>query len=184
MDNKIIQEYLEYLNLIHQFSVFENAVNTQRLIQNISNLLKYKFIRKDEIVTLKDEISFVDVILEIFIGKYGECVNYKSEINGNITDVYIPNYSVLTFVECSLFNSFESKENNLNLNLCIDYFERNIKIKIQDDNTANEYSKENTHLIDSVIFKYNSFFSMDSLIDINFNVNKNTIVKMEIPKIL
>lgn len=194
MAGDIIEDFLGFMNLIHHLSVSENAKKTQTMIQQIVNLVKYKFYRKDEIVTLKEELLQTDNLIDMFKARFGENLNYTNNIKDEFLNIYLPNYTLNAFVENALFHGLIPKEGIWKIKLDIEEGEEYFQIHITDsgigfdtsilnlnynstDNSSNDVGK-----ISSVKSRLNSYFNNNGHIDISSSHGKGTRVGITIPK--
>jgi two-component system, sensor histidine kinase YesM len=112
MINNTVEEFLSYLNTIHSFAINENAKSTQAIIENIVKLIKYKNYRKNEIVTVNDELMHVKIFLDIIRARFGNKIDYTTNIKDECIHNYIPHYTIMKLIEDSYYNEFSIKENN------------------------------------------------------------------------
>lgn len=194
MAGEFIEDFFGYMNLIHHLSVSENAKKTQTMIQQIVNLVKYKFYRKDEIVTLKEELLQTRNLIDIFRARFGENLNYTNTIGDEFLNIYLPNYTLNAFVENALFHGLIPKEGIWKLMLFIEEGEEYFKIQIIDSgigfdtsildaaynlaaNSSNDVCK-----ITCVKSRFNSYFNNAGHIEISSCKGKGTRVGIKIPK--
>ena len=139
--NNVVEEFLAYLNTIHSFSVSENAKNTQDIIEKVVKLVTYKYYRKNEVVTVNDELTHVKIFLDIATSRYGNKIDYTLNINDECTNNYIPHYTIMKQIENSYYNEFSIEEDNWNIVLNIENKNGMTSISFQD----------NKHLLNSNI---------------------------------
>ena len=112
----MVEEYLAYLNTIHSFAIKENAKDTQGIVEDIAKLIKYKSYRRNEIVTIADELIHIEIFINLMKVRFGNEIQYKSNIDEECIKCYIPHYTIMQLVEDSYNNNnnnkFSIKENN------------------------------------------------------------------------
>lgn len=131
--NAFAEEFISYLNLIHRLSVGENAGKTQNMVQCIVNQIRYKYMRKDEIVRLSMELSQVDNLIGIFRARFGENLSYGKNVRDSLPDPYLPSNTVLSLVESALVLGLIPKEGDWRLNIDMDETDQGLRIRITDN---------------------------------------------------
>jgi two-component system, sensor histidine kinase YesM len=185
-----IEEFLGYLNLIHHLSVGENAKRTQNMIQNVVSLTKYKFLRKDEIVKLKEELAYIDILIEIFRVRFGDQLEFLKDIEEETKHIYIPSFTVIAFIENALIHGLIPKEGDWKLKLRIDSDENNILIQIEDNGIgfdtsildASYHAAEEIDTISSVISRMQAYYPNTGLVSVSSLYGRGTCVKITVPK--
>jgi LytS/YehU family sensor histidine kinase len=129
----LIEEFISNLNLIHRLSVSENAGKTQKMVQCIDNHIRYKYLRKDEIVKLRTEMLQVDNLINIFRTRFGENLAYEKKVREDIPDPYLPSNTVLALAESALIHGLVPKEGDWRLNIEIDEHEHGLLIRVADN---------------------------------------------------
>lgn len=192
MTDTFIYEFLDYLNLIHHVSVGEDIQRTQNVINNIATIIQYKYIRSSELVTLKEELNKNDLLIEVFKERFGGKLQFIKEVKEVATNILIPNYVVLAFVENALFHGLVPKEGEWKLSLKIDENEKAVQIKITDNGVGFDTSvlvNKNISMSDYigtipyVITQLKTSFSDMGEVNIVSSNNKGTKVNIKIPKI-
>lgn len=112
-----ICEILDYLNLIHHTSYTCDIDNTQEVISKSISLIQYKYLRSSEFVTLREEILQYETFLEIIRRRFGSKIEIINKIYDSTLDTFIPNYSIMTFVENAIFHGLVSKDGDWKLTL-------------------------------------------------------------------
>lgn len=187
MDN-FSEEFLGYMNLLNNLAMSENAKITQAMVQNITDFLKYKFARKGEIVTIKEELTYIEKLIDIFTRRFGKNLEFTRNVEDEATDLYIPNYTLLAFVENALFHGFIPKEGSWKLILEVENSVKGFQIRIIDNgigfdvlksdisqNPAGEYGG-----IPNVISRLHDYFGNDNIVNISSKNGKGTRVCINI----
>ena len=131
--NDFVEEFISYLNLVHRLSISENAGKTQSMVQCIVNHIRYKYMRKDEIVKLRTELLQVDNLINIFRTRFGENLAYRKTAREDLPDPYLPSNTVLALVESALVHGLIPKEGDWRLNVDIDENEHGLQILVADN---------------------------------------------------
>lgn len=194
MEGDFIEDFLGYLNLIHHISANENAKDTQKMIQYIVNHIKYKFIRKDEIVMLKEELLQIDNLIWIFKARFGTNLQVTNNIKDEYYSFYIPNYIIVAFVENALFHGLIPKDGEWKITLELEENELDFKIQVMDNgigfNTGILNLNGNTLLhsndkigtIPDIIARIQTFHGNDGHVDVFSSYEMGTRVEITIPK--
>ena len=195
MAGDFIEDFLGYMNLIHHISANENAKNTQKMIQLIVNHIKYKYIRKDEIVMLKEELLQIDNLIGIFKARFGSGLQVTDTIKDEYDSLYLPNYSIAAFVENALYHGLIPLDGEWRLSLSIEESEKDVKIQIIDNGIGfdtsvlnfneNKIQQVNANIgtIEDITTKLKSCYGKDEQIEIFSTQGKGTKVEITIPKI-
>ena len=121
------------LNTIAILSDIEEAPQTKKVIESLSDIFKYNLKKSDEIVTLEDECKIVKDYLFIQRVRFGDRIMFKINIDNSVMYYKVPGMILQPFVENALIHGLEEKM-GIGL-LAIDIYENdtNIIIKIMDD---------------------------------------------------
>lgn len=194
LTDEFVEDFLGYLNLIHHLTTIENAKKTQNMILNIVDLIKYKFTRKNEIVTLKEELVQIENLVEIFRARFRENLIFENTIDGEFTYNYIPNYMLMTFVENALFHGLMPKEGDWRLAIYGQEYENHIELQVVDSGIGFDTSALNAGIkafdtsdnevgtILSAMMHIQTFYKGNGDIRINSLQGKGTTVKIKIPR--
>lgn len=190
MTGAFVEEFLGHLNLIHHLSVGEDAKRTQKMIHNIAAIIQYKFVRSCELVPLKEELLQNDILIEIFRGRFGKNLQLIKNIKEEATSIYLPNYTVMAFVENALFHGLVPKEGDWKLTLEIDENEKSVHILIADNGVGfdTEVLKNREGLagdigtISYIAAQMRAFYQDSGELHISSSCDKGTRVTIVIPK--
>lgn len=131
--DSVMEELISYLNLIYRLSVIENADKTQGMVQCIVNHIRYKYMRKEEVVRLKTEMLQVDNLIHIFRARFGDNLAYSKTVREDLTDIYLPSNTVLKLAESALFRGLIHKDGDWKLNIDVDENEQGLFIRVADN---------------------------------------------------
>lgn len=131
----------------------ENAEKTQLFTKQVIDNLRYRYCREGQIVKITEELEAAKNLLEMFKVRYGDVLSYKIDIDKTCVDIYIPHYTVLTFVDESIYKSFDKREG--------DFF---IQVSVQKRNEYAEISiTDNGKGFDEVSYLNNEYGSVQSI---------------------
>ena len=120
MNDHFYDYLLKQLNGISRIAVMENAGKTQKEIIKLTEYIRYKFGRKKEIVKLQDELSAVNNLIALYISRMGDQLIYKEELVSGAKEIYLPHYTVMTFIENCLDHAFQTKEGIWEIRLTVE----------------------------------------------------------------
>jgi sensor histidine kinase YesM len=98
------------LNCVSRIAAMENADKTQLFTKQVIDNLRYRYCRENQIVKITEELEAAKNLLEMFKVRYGDVLTYEIDIDQACVDTYIPHYTILTFVDESIYNSFDKRE--------------------------------------------------------------------------
>jgi LytS/YehU family sensor histidine kinase len=124
---------LSQLNGISRIAVMENASTTQKEVIRLSEYIRYKYSRKEEIVKLEDELVVVHQLIKLYQTRLGNQLSYEEEIPECAKDIYLPHYAVLTFIENSLYHAFQTKAGIWEIGVSVEKDGENFLLTIQDN---------------------------------------------------
>lgn len=140
---------------------------------------------------MEEELYKNAVLIEVFNEKFGGKLQFIKDIKEVTTNIIIPNYVVLAFVENALFHGLVPKEGEWKLSLKIDENENATQITITDNGVGfdtsilddKNISTVNIGTIPYVINQLKTSFRNLGTVTIFSSSNKGTQVNIEIPKI-
>jgi sensor histidine kinase YesM len=136
IDNLILQ-----LNCISLVAAKEDALQTQKLIKQLIDTIRYKNGRKDQILKIKEELSIVENFLQIFKTRLGDVLVYDIEIDEPCLDFYIPHYTIMAFAENCLYHAFENKEGRWEISITGKKSNNHLEMVIKDNGKGFDTSK-------------------------------------------
>lgn len=184
------------LNTIAILSDIEEAPQTKKVIESLSDIFKYNLKKGDEIVTLEDECKIVKDYLYIQEVRFGDRIMFNINIDNSIMYYRVPGMILQPFVENALIHGLEEKV-GVGL-LAIDIYENdtNIIITIKDDgvgiteeklatlndikNINSDKTKESLGIINvmkRLMLKYGY-----NVVEIKGKLGVGTSVKLTLPK--
>lgn len=97
------------LNSIARLAMLEEAFKTQEVVISLADLLRYNLRTLGQIVPLCEEIDHIQAYLQIQKTRFGDRVNYKSEISEEVIRFEIPIMTLQPLVENALVYGLEPK---------------------------------------------------------------------------
>ncbi|MBZ4654104.1 MAG: putative sensor histidine kinase [Peptococcaceae bacterium] len=98
------------LNTIARMALMENAPQTEELIYNLSDLLRYNLKNIEEFPKIKDEIENVKRYLFIQSLRYSDRITYEIDISEAIMDYRIPSMILQPLAENCMVHGLETKK--------------------------------------------------------------------------
>lgn len=127
-NNVLLHNFLQELNSISRMAVIENAFVTEKMINSYSNLLKYRWNDVGKKVTAAKEMNMVLKYCELFKLKNEGLMAYTYKVNGDITTLFIPHYTIVAYIKGLLSVAQDMREP---FTLHIEVKERNSQMYIQ-----------------------------------------------------
>lgn len=190
MENNYPEEFLMYLNMLHTLSISENAQKTQDMLQRIVKLVNYRHFRRDEVVTVTEELDHVHLLVGIFKQRFGNKLDFLMVSEGSLEEGYLPHYSILAFIENALYHGLEPKEGEWRLELYLNASADCLSINIIDNGVG--FDVENTlygstagqndfSSINWVLEKLHSHFKGMGNVKISSQLSKGTKIQITLP---
>nr|WP_241393013.1 histidine kinase [Clostridium tetanomorphum] len=121
------------LNCVVQKAIIEDAYETEKLINSISQLLRYSLNMIENQAYLKDEINIIKQYVYIQETRFGDRVKFDINVDKTLENIKIPGMSLQPLVENAFIHGIEPKEEGGFINIDV-YKENNFCIvKIEDD---------------------------------------------------
>jgi len=176
---------INQLNSISSIAAMEDASSTQREIIRLTEYIRYKFGRKNEIVKLQDEIYAINNLVSLYKSRLGVNLNYTEDIVESSKLLYVPHYAVTTFIEYCLEHKFQTNEGIWEIRLTVEERDDSYLVSIEDNGEGND---EMTHddsvgsSISSIIQIINEYYhSQQNLVSIS-NIAGGTTISLNIVK--
>lgn len=183
------------LNTIARMAMIEGAQQTEELIYDLSDILRYSLKNIDQLIDLEAEINNIKKYLFIQNVRYGDRISYVIDISDEIMKTKIPVMTLQPIVENAIIHGLEGKAGEG----CIyikGYRDKDFSIIEISDNglgmpenilkrIMQEDKKEGTSStglgIQNVNSRIKHFFNNDSGLSIQSEVGKGTKVSIKIP---
>lgn len=98
------------LNAVVQTAVIEGAYETEKLMNSVSDLLRYSLNMIESQSTLGDEIESIKQYIYIQETRFKDRVKFKVEVQNGLSNVEIPGMTLQPLVENAFIHGIESKE--------------------------------------------------------------------------
>ncbi|HBS60496.1 MAG TPA: histidine kinase [Firmicutes bacterium] len=122
------------LNSVARMALLENAPQTEELIYNLSDLLRYNLRNIDRFPKIRDDINNVKRYLSIQSLRYSDRVSFEIDIAESILDFRIPSMIIQPIVENSMIHGLEAKTEGGKIEILgYPIRDRNIELKITDN---------------------------------------------------
>ncbi len=98
------------MNTITSLATIENADRTKKMIECLSDMLKYSVKKINENVTLMEEYKIIQDYLYIQQARFGSRIEYRLSCDESAMDYYVPSMILQPFVENAIIHGLEPKE--------------------------------------------------------------------------
>lgn len=181
------------LNSISALAIIEEAPKTQEVIFNLSNMLRYTLKKADKVVSIEEELKYIESYLALQKVRFGDRLNYKIDVSDNVKNQKIPFMSIQTFVENSIVHGLEGKEEGGIINIFSKEDENSYTLCIKDNGTGitenilnglkdeleYRYGKDLDKIgINNVNKRMAKYYGDDYKIEIESKVREGTLVKI------
>lgn len=120
------------LNSIARVAMLEDATETEELIYNLSDLLRYNLKQSEEFPMIRNEIKNIKRYLSIQKVRYGDRLNYEINIPEQVMDYCIPSMILQPIVENSIIHGIEPVADGGSIEISAKKVNDNIFILIKD----------------------------------------------------
>ncbi|MBM7622855.1 PocR ligand-binding domain-containing protein [Sporohalobacter salinus] len=128
------------LNIIARLALLEGAEETQEMVHSLSDLLRYS-LRKEEIVTLSEELNYIKDYIKIQKARFGEQIKFVIDVNEELLSYKIPFMSLQPLVENAIIHGLEPKDTSGKIEILSEETEDKLIIKVMDDGVGIEQDK-------------------------------------------
>ncbi|MGI6777120.1 MAG: sensor histidine kinase [Acetivibrionales bacterium] len=129
------------MNSIAALALIEGAGQTKKMIESLSDILKYNLKKVNENVSLREECRIVESYLYIQKARFGERIKYKLVFDESIMDCFVPSMIIQPLVENAIIHGLEPKEEEGVLEVAIKDGNENILITIKDNGVGMDKEK-------------------------------------------
>ena len=129
------------MNSIAALATIENADRTKKMIECVSDMLKYNVKKINENVTLKEEYRIIEDYLHIQKERFGNRIKFKLYFDEAVMDFIVPSMILQPFVENAIIHGLEPKEEDGLLEVKIKDDNDSILIQIMDNGIGMEKEK-------------------------------------------
>lgn len=207
LQNQINPHFLfNTLNTVSKMAYLEEAEKTSRLIEAISAILRYNLGNLDKPSTLKNEVNIVQEYFYIQKTRFGERIQFLTNINEDCLDIKMPTLILQPLIENAFIHGVESYEEDAVISLSVFYQTKHICIEILDNGVGmNEVTKRritgyingldeddsfqpqtsNGHStgigVKNVIRRLQIFYQTTEIVEIDSELQKGTTFRILIP---
>ena len=139
------------LESIRMHSLLKNELETAEMVEHLAVMQRVNVDWHSDLVTVEEEIKFVNAYLELQKYRFGERLSYSLDISPACYDVVLPKLSIVTFVENACVHGIESKTEPGWIFVRV--YPRNEKIIIEVEDTGSGMDDE---MKDNLLFKMNN----------------------------
>lgn len=100
------------INTMSCFSIIEKAPKTQEVILTFSDMMKYLITSSDSLVTLEDELSYINLYLKLQKIRFGERMQVTIDIPKDLRTIQIPPMIMVSLLDNAIIHGLEPKEGN------------------------------------------------------------------------
>lgn len=120
------------LNTISRTAMFEEANDTMKLIQALSDIFRYRLRSENNLVTLKEELWIVDAYVYLQKFRFKERIRYDLEMPEELDTFELPVFTLQPLVENAIIHGIEPKIEGGCLRIKITHCRDAVVIKITD----------------------------------------------------
>lgn len=100
------------INTMSCFAVIEKAPKTQDVILTFSDMMKYLITSYNSLVTVEDEISYMNLYLKLQKIRFGDRMHISIEIPRELRTIQIPPMIIVALLDNAIIHGLEPKEGN------------------------------------------------------------------------
>lgn len=97
------------LNTISRTAMFEEADDTVKLIQALSNLFRYRIKNSGDTVSLEEELSLINEYIYLQKMRFKDRLNFELNCVGDMSGLMIPVFTIQPLVENAIIHGIEPK---------------------------------------------------------------------------
>ena len=116
-------------------------------LYSLSDLLRY-VLRKDNLVPLSDELTFIKSYLLLQKDRFGDRLDYQVSVSGDIQIMLVPRLLIQPFVENAVIHGMEPGKRKCSIQVTAEEVDGRMKITISDDGRG--FDMEKTDLMASI----------------------------------
>ncbi|WP_342417792.1 sensor histidine kinase [Paenibacillus sp. FSL R10-2782] len=121
------------LETIRMRSLIKNEIETSEIIKKLSLLLRKTINWGDDLISIREEIKFVESYLNIQQYRFGDKLQYEIQVlDEQLLDLQIPKLTILTFVENACIHGIESTSQDGSVTVKFDVMNKHLYMTIQD----------------------------------------------------
>lgn len=188
---------LNTLNSIYQIAILEGATKTPEVIFALCELLRKNLRKNDRMITIKEELEYINNYLLIKEIAIRERIRVKKSIDKSCLDVVIPPFTIAPLVENAFIHGLEPKEEGGTLSVTISRQTNQIKIEVGDDglgmgeemvqqikNLSSKQSRRSSTTslgINNVVKTLKYYYGDDFVWNLRSSLGRGTVITFFIP---
>ncbi|MBO0959382.1 histidine kinase [Neobacillus sp. MM2021_6] len=210
LQNQINPHFLfNTLNTVSKMAYLEEAEQTSRLIVSVAALLRYNLSDFNKASTLREEVRIVKEYFFIQQTRFGERIEFATDIDDNCLDTEIPSLILQPLVENAFIHGVESFEENAEIRLRIYRKQDRIHVEVidngdgmdeatkkrlltyvegADSEEVYEPEKSKGHStgigVKNVIRRLQLFYQRNDIVEIESELKKGTNFRLTIPNVV
>ncbi|QCJ40957.1 HAMP domain-containing protein [Bacillus sp. S3] len=210
LQNQINPHFLfNTLNTVSKMAYLEEAEHTSRLIEAVAAILRYNLGDLNKASTLREEVRIVKEYFFIQQTRFGERIQFVTEIEDNCLDIEIPSLILQPLVENAFIHGVESYEENAEIRLHIYRHQERIHVEVIDNGDGMEEAvkhKLHTYIegtemdesyepekskghstsigVKNVIRRLQLFYQRNDIVEIESELGKGTNFRLTIPTVV
>lgn len=120
------------LNAISRTALFEEADDTQRLIQALAHILRYRVKSSKEMISLSEEIEMIKEYMYIQKFRFGNRISIEFNLPDDISHIKVPVFMIQPIVENAIIHGLEPKVEGGHLTVTVNKDRESMKIIVKD----------------------------------------------------
>ncbi|MGG3467568.1 histidine kinase [Neobacillus pocheonensis] len=207
LQNQINPHFLfNTLNTVSKMAYLEEAEHTSRLIEAVAALLRYNLSDLDKAATLRDEVRIVKEYFFIQTTRFGERIQFITDIEDDCLDIEIPSLTIQPLIENAFIHGVEEYEENAEIRLNIFRKQDRIHVEVIDNGEGMDTATKNKLLqyadgaiseegierekskghsngigVKNVIRRLQLFYQQKDIVEIESELKKGTNFRLTIP---
>jgi len=209
LQNQINPHFLfNTLNTVSKMAYLEEAEQTSRLIEAVAALLRYNLGDLNKASTLREEVRIVKEYFFIQQTRFGERIQFVTDIEDSCLDIEIPSLILQPLVENAFIHGVESYEENAVIRLHIHRYQDRIHVEVIDNGDGMDEAVKNKLLtyvngteteelyepekskghstgigVKNVIRRLQLFYQQNDIFEIESELTKGTNFRLTIPNV-
>ena len=116
-----------------RYMIRQNVDMSEKMVVNLSKLLRYSIQTSDKMVILAEELGFADKYLQIMLCRYGDRLQYEIDIDESLHEIEIPKMVMQPILENSIKYGYGENHKTLKISITSEVVENGVEILINDD---------------------------------------------------
>ncbi|WP_274365395.1 sensor histidine kinase [Paenibacillus thermotolerans] len=183
------------LEAIRMRSLIKNEQETAKIIRNMAKVLRNSLVWRKDMVTVREEMEFIDCFLEIQKYRFGDKLVYRLEVEESAYDCQVPKMAFLPFVENASIHGVEPLKGNGLIELTIGVSQDKLLFELKDNGVGMDEEKLRElrdYLgrpeemgdrigVQNVVYRLKLYYGDRFRIQFDSEPGKGTVVRIAIP---